>query len=102
MSNNRITALPPDSEIPNDGGSYYVCNQYEWVAATLKRDVQCWYWRKQDPQWRKGFFIMSWMYDGVIAKVEEADPDDLGEERSLFLDLGDKLLTVEMYQQGVR
>jgi hypothetical protein len=89
-----ITALPPGSEKPDDGGAYYICNHFEWAAATLKRGDACFFRKKDWTAWRRGTYLSSFMYDGVIAKVYEDDPDDYI-PHSLFLDLGDKLVLPE-------
>jgi hypothetical protein len=88
-----ITPLPPLSVPPDDGGSYYVCNSYEWAAATLKRGDAC-FFRKGNLPWRRGTYLSSYMYDGIIARVYEDDPDEFI-EYSLFLDLGDRLILPE-------
>lgn len=100
LSPTGISALPPSSVPPNDGGSYYVCNVFEWAAATLKHGESCWFRKRLrigEPElgpWKRGSFKMSWMYDGIIAVVFEDDPDDYI-EYSLFLDMGDQLVRPE-------
>jgi hypothetical protein len=64
-------------------------NDAEWVAAHLKKGQNCWF-RKKDGVWQQGEFRMSYFYDGVIARVRIADPDDVI-ELSLFLDADDEI-----------
>lgn len=86
-----ITALPPNTTEPPEGvTAYYVCNVFEWAAATMVKGDVC-YFRKNNLPWKRGTFLYSWMYDGIIARVYEDDPDDCM-KYSLFLDLGDKLI----------
>ena len=93
-----ITALPPSSgPPPDDGGSYYVCNVYEWAAATMRKGDPCYFRRRMGMvgplgPWFRGTYLYSWVYDGIIARVYEDDPDDLV-EYSLFLALGEQLVT---------
>ena len=93
-----ITAYPPDFIGPVIG---YRCNESEWVASTLGKGERCWFRRRRGitsrqivedgrGPWTVATFIMAYMYDGVIARVYEDDPDDYI-EHSLFLDLGDEL-----------
>jgi hypothetical protein len=72
-----------------------VCNPFEWAAATLQRGDSCFFQKNQLP-WKRGTYISSWFYDGVIAYVYEDDPDDYI-RYTLFLDLGDRLLLPESY-----
>jgi hypothetical protein len=89
-----ITALPPGTTEPPEGiTEYYVCNVFEWAAATLKKGDAC-FFKKNGLPWKRGTYMSSYMYDGIIARVYEDDPDDLI-EYSLFLDLGDKLILPE-------
>ena len=89
----RLTAYPPDFIGPFRDG--YRCNESEWVGSTLNNGDRCWFRKANDRngghgRWRVGTFMMSYFYDGVIARVYEDDPDDLI-THSLFLDLGDEL-----------
>ena len=95
-----IKALPPYSDKPDDGGDYYVCNHFEWAAATLEKGESCWFTKKGWPTWKRGTYISSYMYDGIIASVYEDDPDDMI-KHSLFLDMGDALLRLEDYPAAV-
>jgi hypothetical protein len=93
-----ITALPPNTTEPPEGVTeYYVCNVFEWAAATLKPGDAC-YFIKNNLPWKRGTFRMSWFYDGIIASVFEDDPDEYI-LHSLFLDthMGDRLITPEDY-----
>lgn len=88
------TPLPPGTTEPPEGVTdYYVCNVFEWAAATLQKGDTC-YFKKNNLPWKRGTYLYSWMYDGIIAKVYEDDPDDYI-QYSLFLDLGDKLILPE-------
>lgn len=85
---NSFTAYPPDFIGPiNDG---WRCNESEWVGSTLNNGDRCWFRKKDWRSWREGGFISAMFYDGVIARVYEADPDDFI-THPLFLDLGDEL-----------
>jgi hypothetical protein len=91
-----ITALPPNTTEPPEGVTeFYICNVFEWAAAMMRKGDAC-YFQKNKLPWKRGTFKYSWMYDGIIARVYEDDPDELI-EYSLFLDLGDKLITPEDY-----
>jgi hypothetical protein len=81
-----------------DKASGYVANEFEWAATQLNKGDQCWF-RKRNGRfgtgeelgpWKWGTYLSSYFYDGMIARVAEADPDDLI-EHSLFLDLGDQI-----------
>jgi len=91
-----ITALPPASTPPDDGGCYYVCNAFEWVATTMEKGAPCWFSKKHERTrgtWERGTFKLAWFYDGVIADVVTEEGNTIG----LLLDLGDRLITPEDY-----
>jgi hypothetical protein len=67
----------------------------------MKKDDACYFRRRMGMvgplgPWFRGTFIYSWMYDGVIARVYEDDPDDYI-PHTLFLALGEQLVTPEDY-----
>jgi hypothetical protein len=83
---------PPDHEGPTPNGTKG--NIYEWTASQMEKGDTCWFRKKvtlhSRTPWRRGTFLSSYYYDGVIASVYEDDPDDLI-RHSLFLDLGDQI-----------
>lgn len=73
-------------------------NHYEWAAAIAEQGQRIWF-RKNVQRLgggeasgllKAGTFVSSYLYDGIIARVYEDDPDELI-EHSLFLDLGDEM-----------
>jgi hypothetical protein len=91
-----ITALPPSSTPPDDGGSYYVCNPFEWTATMMKKGDPCWFSKKFERKrgaWERGTFKLAWMYDGIIADVVTEEGNTIG----LLLDMGDRIITPEDY-----
>ena len=86
-----FTVGPPGGE--GDGAGYRA-NTFEWIAATLNKGDNCWF-RKSGMNWKPGTFVMTYFYDGIIARVYEHDPDDYI-EYSLFLDLGDQICRWEV------
>lgn len=92
-----FTVYPPGSEKMEPKG--YVANEFEWIATQLHKGDLCWFRSRRPGSWKPnttlgpwtwGVFLMSYFYDGIIARVYEVDPDDYI-EHSLFLDLGDEL-----------
>lgn len=91
---------PPTHEGPTPNG--YRGNEWEWNASQLKKNDVCWFRRKkyqlkiyndEITDWTRGTFILSYDYDGIIARVYEDDPDDLI-THSLFLGMGDQITGV--------
>jgi hypothetical protein len=90
-----ITALPPSSVPPDDGGCYYVCNIFEWTATIMEKGDPCWFSKKFEltsGKWYPGTFKLAWFYDGVIADVV---PDGASSTVGLLLNMGDRIITPE-------